>query len=68
MNNIWKFDMKEKNWKECNIKIPIIINGAAAVVNESDSSIHIIGGANGSGVRDRVDTHYVLYIVEQYIF
>ena len=61
MDGIWKFDMKEKNWKECNFKIPIEICGAAAVVNESDLSIHIIGGENNIG-QDQ-DIHYVLHIV-----
>ena len=51
--------MKEKNWKECYIRVPISISGAVAVVNENDSLIHIIGGYNDKNL----DTHYVMIVV-----
>ena len=59
IDSIWKFDMKEKNWKECNIKIPIAIDSAVAVVRENDSLIHTIGGYNDK----KLDTHYVMIVV-----
>ena len=62
MDDIWKFDMKEKNWKKCGIKMPFPISCGAAVVNESDSTIHVIGGYDSK--YQRQSTHYMIKLVE----
>ena len=43
--------------------MPFAINGAVAVVSESDSSIHVIGGHNGE---EHQSTHYVMNLVNRY--
>ena len=54
-------DNKYIGWNECNFKMPFAIKGSFAVVNESNTAIHIIGGQDDD---DDQDTHYVLYIVK----
>jgi len=62
MDEIKLYNVKEKKWQECDIKIPVAISGSVAVVNECDLSIHLIGGLNKEG--GVLDTHYVLKIKE----
>jgi len=63
MDGIWKLDIKkkEKTWEKCDFKIPFAIQDSVAVVSESDSSIHVIGGINDNG--ERQSTHYVMKLL-----
>ena len=67
VDRIWMLDIKEKEkiWKECEFKMPFAIRGAVAVVSESDSSIHVIGGDNDKG--ENLSTHYIMKLVKEYM-
>jgi len=63
MDSIWILDIHKKDtiWKKSELKMPSAIGDATAVLSESDSSAHIIGGNDDKG-KDQ-STHYVMNLL-----